>query len=267
MTNGYTLRSRKTPQRCANSLEPDRTRGRCPVTESLPESKVCTKCGEEKSRSEFSPSKRTKDGLHSWCKGCKRAYMKARAPETKKQRAAYHKAYREANAEVLSAKHKVWTEANKEHLARKNKERYDEKREEILAQKKVYNAANRERFSERDRAYYEANKERITARQRAYHDQNKQAQLERNRQRRARLAGAEGSHTFEEIEQMYEDQGGICAYCLVSLFDTYHIDHIVPISRGGSDGWENLALTCVDCNQRKHLMSVIEFMDRLRCSA
>lgn len=38
--------------------------------------KICTKCGEEKSINEFYPHKGYKDGHHSWCKDCHAKYHK-----------------------------------------------------------------------------------------------------------------------------------------------------------------------------------------------
>ena len=29
------------------------------------------------------------------------------------------------------------------------------------------------------------------------------------------------------------------------------IEHVVPLSRGGTDDWDNLAASCVDCNNKK----------------
>lgn len=31
----------------------------------------------------------------------------------------------------------------------------------------------------------------------------------------------------------------------------FHMDHIVPVARGGSDDLENRAMACVNCNERK----------------
>ena len=39
--------------------------------------KRCTKCGEEKEEGEFDRNKTNRDGLHFWCKVCRRAYAKA----------------------------------------------------------------------------------------------------------------------------------------------------------------------------------------------
>ena len=48
--------------------------------------------------------------------------------------------------------------------------------------------------------------------------------------------------------------GGRCEYCGLSQAGqeaTFHIDHVVPRSAGGSTEADNLALACVSCSLRK----------------
>lgn len=40
-----------------------------------------------------------------------------------------------------------------------------------------------------------------------------------------------------------------CAHC--GAREDLTLDHIVPLSRGGSGGWDNLQLLCTLCNNRK----------------
>ena len=40
-----------------------------------------------------------------------------------------------------------------------------------------------------------------------------------------------------------------CQYCCAKTNLT--IDHVIPSSRGGSDGWDNLVSCCVRCNTKK----------------
>lgn len=44
---------------------------------------------------------------------------------------------------------------------------------------------------------------------------------------------------------------GRCVYCGVDAGQNFHLDHIIPRSRGGSDDLENLALSCAPCNLSK----------------
>ncbi|MEX0612008.1 MAG: HNH endonuclease, partial [Pirellulales bacterium] len=51
-----------------------------------------------------------------------------------------------------------------------------------------------------------------------------------------------------------ERAGDVCEYCLLPQYSqeaTFHIDHVVPRSRGGPTTLENLALACVTCSLRK----------------
>ena len=46
--------------------------------------------------------------------------------------------------------------------------------------------------------------------------------------------------------------GGRCVYCgRKAAFRKGHVDHLTPRSWCGSDEVENLAWSCIDCNQRK----------------
>ena len=40
-------------------------------------------------------------------------------------------------------------------------------------------------------------------------------------------------------------------YCWTPL-TSYHVDHVVPLSRGGGNGVDNICLACPSCNSSKN---------------
>ena len=80
--------------------------------------------------------------------------------------------------------------------------------------------------------------------------------------RRAREIGAEGQFTKAEVEALFQRQGGKCAYCTKSIRKGYHVDHVVPLARGGTNWITNIALACARCNVRKGATDPLEYARR-----
>lgn len=52
--------------------------------------------------------------------------------------------------------------------------------------------------------------------------------------------------------RLFRRDGHVCLYCGVELPDRLLTrDHVVPLSKGGADVWENVVTACRACNQRK----------------
>lgn len=73
--------------------------------------------------------------------------------------------------------------------------------------------------------------------------------------KRARLSGAEFDETVS-LEGVIERDGAICQICgnitnKESFWGQPTIDHIVPMSKGGSHTWDNVQLACMKCNAKK----------------
>lgn len=70
------------------------------------------------------------------------------------------------------------------------------------------------------------------------------------RRLKIRLSKLNGkSHTLKQAIELIKSVDGKCAICGDSSNPT--IDHIIPISKGGHDGIENLRVLCGSCNSKK----------------
>lgn len=68
---------------------------------------------------------------------------------------------------------------------------------------------------------------------------------------RCKRHGVFGLVTGEELSNLFEAQKHKCFYCEIGLIDDIHIDHITPISKGGENTIDNIAITCKHCNLHK----------------
>lgn len=68
--------------------------------------------------------------------------------------------------------------------------------------------------------------------------------------RRTRIMGR-GTYTAKDVRVIYRVQDGRCALCRRALHMEYHVDHIVPIAKGGWNVFDNLQLLCPRCNLTK----------------
>jgi hypothetical protein len=52
---------------------------------------------------------------------------------------------------------------------------------------------------------------------------------------------------------VWDKSYGFCWYCGIKMhpFRNFHVDHVVPVSNGGTNDMENLVPSCQACNSRK----------------
>lgn len=58
-------------------------------------------------------------------------------------------------------------------------------------------------------------------------------------------------------------QNGKCWWCGKDVGDTYHVDHLIPLARGGTNKPNNIVIACPFCNQSKHDKLPHEWCGRL----
>jgi 5-methylcytosine-specific restriction endonuclease McrA len=179
-----------------------------------------------------------------------------------------------ANRETALAQMKLYRDSNREKIRIQKKIDYQENREIRLLQMKEYAKKKPEVNKAAVRRYQEKNRELSNARAtewrrnnpdlrkkivRSWEQANPDKRAASARRRRAASFKAEGSHTTADIQNIRREQRNMCAYCQCKLGRKGHLDHIVPLSRKGSNWPSNLQWLCAPCNLSKGAKDPTEF--------
>ena len=231
--------------------------------------KICTTCHIKKELSEFTKRKASKDGMRSCCKACQAKNGKRYYETNKEQIFEYQKQYSQNNKEKIAKRAKKWREENKECILEKKKQYYqnnkehhaesvqqwrEENKELVLKYSKKWREANKEYNNQ----YYQNNKEHILEQTKQYFQtpEGKAVAKAGRQNRRALVRNAQGFHTGKQVLELFDKQKGVCVYCKTKLNKSgnngFHADHIMPLSKGGSNDISNIQLLCSHCNLSKH---------------
>jgi 5-methylcytosine-specific restriction endonuclease McrA len=130
-------------------------------------------------------------------------------------------------------------------------------------QNQKFYAAHKEQHSEQAKIWRSKNIEKLKADKVRWREENREAHRAQRRNRKARKRQNGGTHTAADILDILRMQKFTCAACPTSLKkNPYHVDHIIPLSKGGGNGRRNLQILCVECNLEKSALDPHVFMRR-----
>lgn len=217
----------------------------------------------------FARNKNSKDGFHWWCKDCVREYAKDHPETSKKANDKFNQLHPKARAEAVKryrVRHPERKRQQKRDYAKKhpdkvkavNKRNYEKHKEVRKASQRDYSKTENGRLAAR--RHYHKHRDTILVQKKDYAAKNPLKMRAHWQNMRALRVNAEGKHTQGDIAQMYEEQEGRCGYCGITLFDDYHVDHMQPVSRGGTNWPDNLIVCCPDCNLSKNKKTYEEWV-------
>ena len=121
---------------------------------------------------------------------------------------------------------------------------------------KKYALNNKKKIREIYKRWASNNRDKINKASRNYWLKNRDKYRVAVRNRRARIMRAEGSFTSQEWNDIKKKFNYYCAICKKrEPFDQFRkyltIDHIIPISKGGTNYISNIQPLCFNCNSIK----------------
>lgn len=213
--------------------------------------KTCRACGAAKSMDQFNRDRSSKDGHTGRCRSC--------CSEANALRYL-------ANADAIKAAVAAYQIANAEKVTAWKRQHYTKNFALYSARNSVWYRANSEKVKASVRKWAEQNPDRKAAHRRQWKEANPDvhAAVHRAAQatRRARSRRAQGFHSASDIQRILLSQRNRCAECRSILGRNFHVDHVIPLSRGGSNWPTNLQCLCGPCNQRKGSIDPIEYAQR-----
>jgi 5-methylcytosine-specific restriction endonuclease McrA len=231
--------------------------------------KICTKCLQTQDLSEFYKDKKAPDGLSWHCKTCLKAVTKA---------------WNQANVERARQSGLTYRQANRQKINQRAKDNYVKHQEKMRAKSHAYRANNPEknkaikakskaknrekiriyrkthlaRSLELRRAQWAKNPELYRQKLRQWRQNNpEKAHAQVSRRRAHKLTAPINDFTPAQWQEMKAAYNYQCVYCDVKTA-RLTMDHIIPLSRGGSHTTSNIVPACQKCNSRKGVREAIK---------
>lgn len=213
--------------------------------------KICTKCREEKEISEYYKRKNGKYGVHSRCKKCQ---IILALQWNIKNKIKYHKNlynWRGKNPERNKEISKKCYAKNRDKRIMEMKENYRKNRSYYIKsaiewtknnpeKKKKYNRQSYLNFKKKYPEKYKAKKKKYCA-----------------------FARMKGLYKTTDVTVDFlvnlKLNTKICPYCQQPIIK-YHLDHKIPLSKGGTHTKENVTYCCEKCNLKKNNKTDKEFL-------
>ena len=197
--------------------------------------KQCSTCSLLLPLDHFYNNKSSKDGKTGQCKQCHKDYYKRNKEKILIKKRAYHWENRDA---ILDYQRKRYPLV-REQRCKESLQKYCENKEKILEQRKAHYAKNKEKIKSRHTIYRQRNRGLIIslalARQKKIQDQYRA------------LTESEKA----AIRYIYARAAELQARTGIEM----HVDHIMPLSKGGPHHPDNLQILTADDNLAKRAQS------------
>jgi len=200
--------------------------------------KICRKCNIEKSINDFyKDSSNKKDGLQPYCIDCKKEYLAK---------------YRQENKDKIKITSEKYESENKQ----KRKQYKIDNKEKITEYRKIYNrlhySKNREFLIQKSKEYRINNPDKIKKMQEKRKKSLLYKAMKKNTDAKRRAKYKNGDITSKQMRDFISNVKK-CYWCNCNINSkNMHVDHYIPLSKGGKHTLSNIVASCAKCNISKN---------------
>ena len=220
--------------------------------------KTCSKCLNNfpATKNFFHSRRQGYLGLHSVCKSCRNNYAKIIRLKNPEKTKECQKKSREKHKEKRNLATRLWFKAHPGYSAaryRSNPKKFASKAREWrknLSKEKAENLLHKNRI--RCSIWRNSHHSKTWMREyfSKYRLKNANKLLSISRNYKSKKRNAAGYHSELDIFLILERQNRQCYWC-DKVLTKFHMDHVVPISKNGSNDASNLVASCPHCNLSK----------------
>ena len=228
--------------------------------------KTCSKCKLEHELGHFFRDKYTKDGLTRSCKTCRKesdrkkhlrseSHARQVAIDTEKElllasgmKDCWKCKERKTLENFCKAKSRRngINETCRKCSALVSKEAFNKNRNHYVAYRKDWKEKNSEKVKQQGRARFQDNKDSINSYKREWRNKNKETVYLKDHQRRLKIRSSASYISFRDARWLRNEP---CIAC--KSVDKSSIEHLIPVSRNGTNQIGNLSILCIPCNASK----------------
>ena len=201
--------------------------------------KYCSRCKNHKDLCCFGKNKSQKDGMQAHCKQCRKDKWHEDKMTNPQKHYLAGKKWRENNKEKKAEADNRWIQNNRKRSNEIKKRWKAHNSEKVKQMNQEYSAKHREVLREKNKQWALNNPEKKN--------------LKEARRRATKRNNGVFLVDAKEVKQMMQKP---CFYCGQKA---EHIDHIIPISRGGRHSIGNLIQACRRCNISKRDKFITEW--------
>lgn len=216
-------------------------------------SKRCIRCNEHfpATADYFHRDKNRPDGFYPYCKPCRKIEAAKHYVDNRERILEVNLAWRLNNTDKVKNRQRERNKENAVHVKEYKRRWRKQNVQKLTAESRRWREQNRERYREWRYAYEAENRERRLENARRLREANRARYNAYQAKRRALKANGEGNVTGEDVLLRLALQNYHCQWCSIQLGTDYHVDHCIPLSKGGQHASENIAIACQTCNLRK----------------